>query len=293
MKKLLHFCSQLFLFFLFGNFLFYSELNAQTTYETATYLCNTNSSYTLNSPVSNVPAQVGPDYGCIPAPVNAIWFRFQVSSGSNLNWQLLPVNNSNLDFVLWGPFTNPDPGASALTASNRRFCTNDPILVENLTLSSVVANSYYILAVFNMDRTAGNFSFVPQANNNVVLGSTIVSNPSNPATITQCTPPFTISTLPAASQISNLNFSGNGIIDAANGIFSPSVAGIGTHTITITGSPYACAPRSALYTITVNPCPYQPSIQNPSGRTIICWNSFLPPLTAVSPTYPPGISHVS
>jgi hypothetical protein len=293
MKKLTYKLIRLFLLILSTQVFVSPELLAQTSYETATYLCNTNSVYTLSTPPTNVPAQVGPDYGCVSGASNALWFRFQVSSGNQINWQLLPTNNSNLDFILWGPFTNPDPGVSALNAANTRFCTNDPILVENLVVNAVVSNSYYILAVFNSDRTAGNFSFVPQANNNVVLGSAILSAPANPSTITQCTPPFTIATFPVASQISNLNYSGNGIIDAANGVFSPSLAGVGTHSITITGSPYACAPRIGIYNITVSPCPYAPSISNPSGQNVICWNAFLPPLTAVSPSYPPGISHVS
>jgi len=284
-----------FLLILLGQHYFLSSAQAQsnTTYETATYLCNTNLPYTLHTPPSNVPAQVGPDYGCNPGAVNANWFRFQVAAGSRLHWQLLPVNNSNLDFILWGPYNNPNPGATSLTSGNIRYCTNNPILIENLDVSPVTSGGYYILAVFNSDRTPGNFSFIPQAGNDVILGSSIISAPGNPGSVVECTPPFTIATYPDAASITGLTFTGNGITNSSTGVFSPSVAGIGSHTITISGSPYGCAQRIGTYTINVTPCPYPPSISNPSGRNVICWNSFLPPLFAVSPSYPSGITHVS
>jgi hypothetical protein len=284
---------RLFLLLLFGQTLLMSGVHAQTTYETATYLCNTNSSYVLNTPASDELAQSGPNYGCNSGAVNALWYRFQISSGTRLHWQLLPLNNSNLDFVLWGPFANPDPGTAALNASNIRYCTNSPILIENIDVSPVSVGSYYILAVFNADRTPGSFSFVPQTGNNVVLGSSIVSAPINPSTIAACTPPFNIQTFPSSGNITNVSFSGNGITNSTTGTFDPSVAGVGTHNITITGSPYGCAPRAAIYTITVSNCPFTPTISNPSGQNVICWNAFLPPITAVSPTYPSGVSHVA
>ena len=171
------------------------------------------------------------------------------------------------------PTTIRTPGATSLTSGNIRYCTNNPILIENLDVSPVTSGGYYILAVFNSDRTPGNFSFIPQAGNDVILGSSIISAPGNPGSVVECTPPFTVATYPDAASITGLTITGNGITNSSTGVFSPSVAGIGSHTITISGSPYGCAQRIGTYTINVTPCPYQQRQKNKRGTELPGFNS--------------------
>lgn len=265
------------------------QLKAQSTYSSAIYLCNSAGVYNLNT--SNSALEAGPDYGCLPNTPglrrNAHWFRFQVGTSGNLSLMPTPTVNVNLNYVVWGPFNDPDPGVAALTSANIAACDASPALVSALQMTGLLANQYYIICLTSEEGLAGTFNFVPQTGNSMVFGSSIrpLGAPSNPSSIVACSPSFFIQTWPALNNISGVQFSGPGV-DPITGEFNPILAsssangGFGLKTITITGNPYGCAPRSATYSINVTPCPSYPCVQNPSNTSTLCWNSFVPPLNA-------------
>jgi hypothetical protein len=266
------------------------QLNAQSTYSSAIYLCNSAGVYNLNT--SNTELEAGPNYGCLPNTPglrrNAHWFRFQVGTSGNLSLMPTPTVNVNLNYVVWGPFNDPDPGVAALTSANIAACDASPALVSALQMTGLLANQYYIFCLTSEEGLAGTFNFVPQTGNSMVFGSSIrpLGAPTNPSSIVACSPSFFIQTWPALNNISGVQFSGPGIVNPSTGEFDPIVAsssangGFGLKTITITGNPYGCAPRSATYSINVTPCPSYPCVQNPSNTSTLCWNSFVPPLNA-------------
>lgn len=264
-----------------------------TTYTTAQFICNVGSgSYSLNTSNSyyNIP---GLDSGCLNSTKNPHWFKFQITSPGNIRWQMTPTSNANLDVIVYGPFNDPNPGLSALVPANRAFCSNNPILLDNIVLNNVAAQQFYLMMVVSQEGNQGSFSFIPQAGNTASIGTAIRFCFANPTTITSCTPSFQLCTWPAISDISNVVFSGPGV-NPTTGLFSPSLAGVGTHTITVLGDPYGCgSTQSAYYSINVVACPCVPGISNPSGQTTLCHNSFVPPLQVIpcpSSQLPPGVT---
>jgi len=276
----------------------FTKINAQNlnpTYQSATYLCNLGSGpYTLNTSNSFYnPA--GLDTGCLSFTKNPHWFRFQVTSPGNIRWLISPNVNVNLDVVVYGPFNDPNPGISALNASNRRYCSNRPTLLDTVQLNNVTTHEFYLLMVVSQEGLPGSFNFVPLAGNTAQLGTTIRSAFNNPTTLQSCSPPYQIVTWPAASDITNVSFSGPGV-NPSTGVFDPTLAGVGVHTIIISGNPYNCGnTQSVAYTVNVIACAGVPGISNPSGQTTICHNSFAPPLNLIpiNPTLlPPGVAVV-
>ncbi|MFM8317475.1 MAG: hypothetical protein ACKOAV_03780, partial [Bacteroidota bacterium] len=148
-------------------------------------------------------------------------------------------------------------------------------------VANVVQNRYYILFISNQEGYAGTFSFRPAVGNGAIFTSTISSAITNPLTIAQCSPPFSISTWPSSADITGLTFSGPGV-NPSTGSFDPDIAGVGTHLITISGNPYGCGVTSATYSISVTNCPTVPVI---SATDTLCWNSPIPSF-AVTPLDP-------
>lgn len=250
-----------------------------TVYQNARFLCGIGGSspvsYNLNTDTSgqaSFQAQSGPNYGCLGStPVRPHWFRFQAANTALLRMIPQPTSNANLNFVLYGPFQSPNPVLSDLNAASILGCSNSPALLDTV-VANVIQNRYYILFISNQEGYAGTFSFRPTVGNGAIFTSTVASAISNPLTISQCSPPFTISTWPSSADISGLTFSGPGV-NPSSGSFDPDIAGVGTHLITISGNPYGCGVTNATYSISVTNCPTVPVI---SAIDTLCWNSPIP-----------------
>lgn len=273
---------------------FAQVLPSGQTYQDAKFLCSiTNQvSYNLNTDTSgqaNHLAQLGPNYGCLGAtPVRPMWFRFQAGNSASLRMIPQPTTNANLNFVMYGPFQNPNPSISDLNASNIIACTNSPSLVDTI-VASVIQNRYYILLLSNQEGYKGTVFFRTTVGNTAILTSTIAPSITNPITVVQCSAPFVINTWPSSSDISNLTFSGPGV-NPNTGSFDPNTAGVGNHVITISGNPYDCGSTTTTYSISVTNCPTVPAI---SAVDTLCWNSPIPPiaLTQMNPALlPPGVT---
>ena len=102
--------SPLFLFLFFLVSIRVSANNPGITYQTASYLCGTTPpvSWNLTSVAIPVQAQNGPNYGCLSG--NSLnrphWFRLYVSQSGRMNLRVQHTVNTNLDHVVWGPFTD-------------------------------------------------------------------------------------------------------------------------------------------------------------------------------------------
>lgn len=259
-----------------------------TVYQNARFLCGIGGaspvSFNLNTDTigqASYQAQNGPNYGCLGStPVRPHWFRFQAANTATLRMIPQPTSNANLNFVLYGPFQNPNPVLSDLNSTTVLACSNSPALLDTL-VANVVQNRYYILFISNQEGYAGTFSFRPAVGNGAIFTSTISSAITNPLTIAQCSPAFSISTWPSSADITGLTFSGPGV-NPSTGSFDPDIAGVGTHLITISGNPYGCGVTSATYSISVTNCPTVPVI---SATDTLCWNSPVPSF-AVTPLDP-------
>lgn len=229
-------------------------------YSSATHLCSfsSNQLFWADSSVNPQFAQSGPNYGCLGSG-NAHnlkrphWFTFQVTSGGTLNFAIQPTLNNDLDYALFGPFANLPSSANALGSPIQ--CSNSTVFVDTLNVN-VSANQYYVLLVTNPEGRNGAFSFVPTPNvNTAIIGNTLTFNPSLPSSVLVCSAPFLVETFPSTSNIRNLVFLGSGV-DSVTGLFNPSIAGVGSHTILVFGNPFGCTSTlSATYQINVTALP--------------------------------------
>jgi len=262
--------------FLFGvNFLYAQAILPGTTYNSATHLCSISPSQAFVADSSLVPqfAQplpIGSNYGCLGSGNShhlkrPHWFTFQATSSGLLSLIIQPTLNNDLDFALFGPFSNLPSAANLGTPTQ---CSNSTILVDTINIG-VSVNQYYVLLITNPEGRNGNFSFIPNSNvNTASLGSVLSFIPNLPSSVLVCAPPFLLETLPSSSNISGLRFSGPGV-DSISGLFNPSNAGVGTHLIQVSGSLFGCqGVYSASYFVTVTALPSVTNISvNPTNLT--------------------------
>ena len=261
---------------LFGvNFLYAQAIAPGSTYNSATHLCSISPSQAFVADSSLVPQFAQPlpsgsSYGCLGSGNShhlkrPHWFTFQATSSGLLSLIIQPTLNNDLDFALFGPFSNLPFAANLGTPIQ---CSNSTVLVDTINIG-VSVNQYYVLLVTNPEGRNGNFSFIPNSNvNTASIGSVLSFNPNLPSSVLVCASPFLLETFPSSSNISGLRFSGPGV-DSISGLFNPSNAGVGTHLIQVSGSLFGCqGVYSASYFVTVTALPSVTNISvNPTNLT--------------------------
>ena len=261
---------------LFGvNFLYAQAIAPGSTYNSATHLCSISPSQAFVADSSLVPQFAQPlpsgsSYGCLGSGNShhlkrPHWFTFQATSSGLLSLIIQPTLNNDLDFALFGPFSNLPSAANLGTPIQ---CSNSTVLVDTINIG-VSVNQYYVLLVTNPEGRNGNFLFIPNSNvNTASIGSVLSFNPNLPSSVLVCASPFLLETFPSSSNISGLRFSGPGV-DSISGLFNPSNAGVGTHLIQVSGSLFGCqGVYSASYFVTVTALPSVTNISvNPTNLT--------------------------
>ncbi|MGJ8661252.1 MAG: hypothetical protein ACSHXL_04385, partial [Bacteroidota bacterium] len=115
------------------------------------------------SPVSSGSAQAGIDYACLGSQPNPRWYFIQTgdvvgnieltltqTSGQNGSGSLLDV-----DFIIWGPFDQPECGPSNLNPTTQQDCSFSGSGEEDIFVADAPANSYYVLLITNYSGDAG------------------------------------------------------------------------------------------------------------------------------------------
>ncbi len=102
------------------------------------------------------------DYGCLATHPNPTWFYLQASqngtinlkieqnTGINFNTQLLDV-----DYIVYGPFTNPTSGCANLTTANIVNCSYSAQSTEFPVIQNAQAGAYYLIMVTNFSNQLG------------------------------------------------------------------------------------------------------------------------------------------
>ena len=82
----------------------------------------TGTNYNFPASTNAGAAQNGPDYGCLWTQPNPAWYYLEIDNPGNItiNIQGLGVNGgtNDIDFICWGPFTNPATMCNQLTSGN-------------------------------------------------------------------------------------------------------------------------------------------------------------------------------
>ena len=106
-------------------------------------------------------AEAGPDYGCLGSEPNPAWYHMLISDPGDLIIEMSSTPAKDIDFICWGPFTDPDtPCSGQLTASKTVDCSyaygSDP---EICNIPNTSTGQYYILLITNYSNDPCSISF--------------------------------------------------------------------------------------------------------------------------------------
>ncbi|MBR9757331.1 MAG: PKD domain-containing protein, partial [Algicola sp.] len=115
------------------------------------------------SPVGSGSAENGIDYGCLGSQPRPRWYFLQTgNTAGNLDFTLTQYTGQNqtgtgidVDFIVWGPFSEPVCGDSNLNSSTQVDCSFSASATENINIPNAPANSFYVLLITNYSTSAG------------------------------------------------------------------------------------------------------------------------------------------
>ncbi|WP_394759132.1 T9SS type B sorting domain-containing protein [Flavobacterium sp.] len=100
---------------------------------------------------------------CIPsAYVGPTWFFVEVQTSGNITLQIrqtdLGGSGTDVDFILWGPFSNLTNICSQLNTSVEVDCSYSAASIENVTIPNALTGQLYVLLIDNFSGTPGNIA---------------------------------------------------------------------------------------------------------------------------------------
>ncbi|WP_353779907.1 PKD domain-containing protein, partial [Winogradskyella sp. 3972H.M.0a.05] len=115
------------------------------------------------SPTGDATAESGIDYDCLGSQPDPRWYFLQTSdTPGNLFFTLTQYTGQNqtgtgidVDFIIWGPFSEPVCGPENLNSSTQVDCSFSAAAIEQITILNAPANSYYMLLITNFAQSAG------------------------------------------------------------------------------------------------------------------------------------------
>ena len=134
----------------------------------------TNSNYTFPASTGTT-AQTGPDYGCLFSQPNPAWYYLQIANSGNISIDMSSSPARDIDFALWGPFTNLTNACNNL--GSPIDCSYSGASTENAQIAGAVSGQYYILVITNFSNQATNISF--SANGTATTNCNILCNITN------------------------------------------------------------------------------------------------------------------
>ena len=104
----------------------------------------------------------GADYGCLSSHPNPIWFYMQASQNGTINLKIEQNTSSNfdgqlldVDYIIYGPFSNPTSGCAQLTSGNIVSCSYSAQSTEFPIVPNTITGQYYLIMVTNFSNQYG------------------------------------------------------------------------------------------------------------------------------------------
>ncbi|MAE07305.1 MAG: hypothetical protein CL661_12090 [Bacteroidetes bacterium] len=120
----------------------------------------TSNIYTFPAGVNSGTAQSGPYYGCLLTQPNPAWYHMKIAVAGNINIHMYSTPAYDIDFICWGPFTDPyDPCTSSLTANMVEDCSYSTSWSEYCNIQNGQVGEYYILLITNYSNQPCNITF--------------------------------------------------------------------------------------------------------------------------------------
>lgn len=128
---------------------------------TSTPFC-TGTTNTFTAEVGSV-APSGPSYGCLLSQPNPSWFYLEVGTAGNIEITLTNSNVVDIDYKIWGPFTDVTTGCNNLTAANNVDCSYSTSATEIGNITGAAVGEVYILLITNYSNSPTDISFTQTA----------------------------------------------------------------------------------------------------------------------------------
>ncbi len=102
------------------------------------------------------------DYGCLASHPNPTWFYMQANQNGSINLKIEQNTDINfggqlldVDYIVYGPFTDPIAGCSTLTADKIVNCSYSAQSTEYPVIQNSIAGQYYLIMVTNFSNSIG------------------------------------------------------------------------------------------------------------------------------------------
>ncbi len=120
--------------------------------------------YTFPAGVNTGTAQPGPAYGCLGTQPNPAWYHMKIAVAGNLNIFMYTTPSRDIDFICWGPFTDPyEPCNGQLTSNKIVDCSYSPNPTETCNIPNGQVGEYYILLITNYSNQPCDITFEKQS----------------------------------------------------------------------------------------------------------------------------------
>ncbi|MFL0099613.1 hypothetical protein V2751_01905, partial [Tenacibaculum maritimum] len=243
------------------------------TCPTAEVLCTPNAAFPAETSAPDLgplpscgTSGVEPGYPVAPTlstTPNPAFYTLQVVQSGDLYLFINTSPQTDVDFAIWGPFSDPD---AVNNCQGGNFPPGVPIdcdyssnKSEQIDVPGVLAGESYILMITNYEGLQTDITLSPNndhGTNTAVLGGPLAFQVSAAGPYTTGDTPVDLAITPEASNpnVSGVSFSGTGIIDTTNGTFDPVAAGVGTHKVTVTGTSYGCVVSTEIDIVVNDKC---------------------------------------
>jgi len=104
-------------------------------------------------------AESGIDYNCMSTQPNPYWFNIAIETPGSFAFEMSQINSTgnftDVDYILWGPFSSPVCGAENLNPSTQISCSFSAEGVENFAINNAQPGEFYKLLVTNFSNQPG------------------------------------------------------------------------------------------------------------------------------------------
>ena len=228
-----------------------------STCNTALPFC-TGSTYTFPAS-TNTAAPTGAYFDCLFSQPNPAFYYCEIDNPGNMtiNIQGGSAGNTNdIDFICWGPFTNPTTMCNQLTAANVEDCSYSGTWNEFCDINGASTGDYYVILITNYSNQNCNITFSQTSGtattNCCILGGD--AGDDNTLNICDSDPVFNMET-------HLLGTPDNGGIwydaswNAVSNQFNPSVNTTSTYAYIVQGSSAACPDDTSYLSVNITTSP--------------------------------------
>ena len=209
---------------------------------------------------TNTTAPVGPYYDCLFTQPNPVFYYLQIDQPGNLTINMFSTPLVDIDFICWGPFTDPTTMCDSLTQAYVEDCSYSAAPIEDCDIMNAVTGQFYVLLITNFSNQACNIDF-SQTSGSGTTDCCILGDAGQDNNFTACNsdPSFILE-----SELNGAPASGGTWYDNSWNIISNTfnpvngTSGIYSYVVQSTptpGSSVPCPDDTSFLTISINPDP--------------------------------------